>query len=80
MAAIISEAIGTRGKAYAFEVIHPLDDVAEEKCSPEGLGRMHMSRSVKVSLYALRGYLLTMGLLVAYRLLTLAGALGHHAH
>ena len=45
---------------------------------PEGLGRMHMSRSVKASLYALRGYLLTMGLLVGYRLLTLADSLGHH--
>ncbi|MBV9849054.1 MAG: hypothetical protein JO250_05120 [Armatimonadetes bacterium] len=79
MATILSEATGAQGKARAFEVIHPLDDVAEEKCSPEGLGRMHMSRSVRWSLYALRGYLLTMGLLVAYRLLTLAGVLGHHA-
>ena len=78
MATIVNTA--TACEARIFEVIHPLDDVTEEKCSPEGLGQMHMSRSVKVSLYTLRGYLLTMGLLVAYRLLNLAGVLGHHAH
>ncbi|MGO8672678.1 MAG: hypothetical protein ACLQVD_15085 [Capsulimonadaceae bacterium] len=63
-----------------YEVIHPLDDVAESKCSVEGLGNMHMSRCVKFSLYTLRGYLVSMGLLVGYRLLTLAGVFGHHIH
>ncbi len=66
----------THTETRRIEVIHPLNDVAEEKCSPEGLGQMHMSGAVKASLYTLRGYLLTMGLLVGYRLLTLAG---HHA-
>lgn len=61
-----------------YEVVHPLDDVAEVKCSVDGLGNMKMSRSVKLSLYALRGYLISMGLLVAYRLVTLALSLPHH--
>ncbi len=63
-----------------FHVIHPLDDIAEEKCSPEGLGQMPMSASVKLSLYALRGYLILIGLMVGYRVLTLAGVFGHHLH
>lgn len=63
-----------------LQVVHPLDDVAEEKRSPEGLGRMPMSASVEFSLYALRGYLVLIGLMVGYRVLTLAGAFGHHAH
>ena len=56
-----------------YEVIHPLDDVQEQKCSLDGLGQMHMSRSVKLSLYTLRGYLVLMGVLVGYRLIMLAG-------
>lgn len=63
-----------------FDVIHPLDDVREVKRSPEGLGQMHMSGSVKLSLYTLRGYLVSMGMLVGYRMLTLAGSIGHHVH
>ncbi|MDQ2799878.1 MAG: hypothetical protein M3Y13_09565 [Armatimonadota bacterium] len=63
-----------------FQVVHPLDDVAEEKRSPAGLGQMHMTPSVKLSLYALQGYLLLIGLTVGYRVLTLAGLFGHHGH
>jgi hypothetical protein len=62
-----------------YDVIHPLDDVAEAKCSLDGLGHMHMSGSVKLSLFALRGYLVTMAFLVTYRLITLAGVFGHHS-
>ena len=64
----------------SFEVIHPLDDVKEEKCSLDGLGQIHMSGSVKLSLYTLRGYLFLMGGLVGYRLVGLSGILGHHLH
>jgi len=64
----------------SLQVVHPLDDIAEEKRSPEGLGQMHMSSSVKFSLYALRGYLVLIGLMVAYRVLTLAGIFSHHQH
>ena len=66
--------------AQAFHVVHPLDDVAEQKCSLDGLGEMPMNRRTKLSLYTLRGYLVTMGLLVAYRLLSMAGVPAHHAH
>ena len=75
MAVIITEA-----RTNDFRVIHPLDDIAEEKRSPEGMGQMPMSGSVKLSLYALRGYLILIGLMVGYRVLTLAGVFGHHAH
>ena len=66
--------------ARTFQVVHPLDDIAEEKRSPEGLGQMPMSTSVKLSLYALRGYLVLIGIMVGYRVLSLAGAFAHHAH
>ena len=70
----------TKAHTHNLRVIHPLDDIAEEKRSPEGLGEMPMSGSVKLSLYALRGYLVLIGLMVGYRVLTLAGVFGHHAH
>jgi len=59
-----------------FYVVHPLDDLPEEKCNAEDLGPMPMTRSVKWSLMALRGYLILMGLLVAYHVLELAGVFG----
>jgi len=55
-----------------FYVVHPLDDAPEAKFSGEGLGPIHMSRTVKLSLMALRGYLLVMALLVLYHVLNLA--------
>jgi hypothetical protein len=61
-----------------FYVVHPLDDVPEEKCNAEDLGPMPMTRTVKLSLMALRGYLILMGLLVAYHVLDLAGLFSHH--
>ena len=63
-----------------FYVVHPLDDMPEEKCNAERLGPMPMTRSVKWSLFALRGYLILMGLLVGYHALDLAGLFGHHVH
>jgi hypothetical protein len=63
-----------------YQVIHPLYDEPEEKRSAEGLGPMTMTPAVKFSLFALRGYLILMGLLVLYRLLTLAGVFGHPGH
>jgi hypothetical protein len=58
-----------------FLVVHPLDDVAEQKCSSEGLGRIKMTRAVRVSLGVLRGYLIGMTLMLGYHVLDLAGAL-----
>lgn len=56
-----------------FEVIHPLLDAPEEKCRPDNLGPMHMSRTVKASLLALRIYLISMTLLLVCHILELAG-------
>jgi len=63
-----------------FVVVHPLDDLPEEKMNSEGLGAMPMTTSVRLSLMALRGYLILMMLLVLYHVLDLAGAFGPHAH
>jgi hypothetical protein len=63
-----------------YRVVHPLNDAPEQKCSPEGLGLMDFSRSVKVSLLTLRGYLILMAMLVGYHLLTLAEEAAHHIH
>lgn len=61
-----------------FVVVHPLDDVAEQKVDISTLGKMPMTRSVKLSLLALRGYLVLMVLLVSYHVLALSGLLGGH--
>ncbi len=63
-----------------FYVVHPLDDVQEEKCNAETLGPMAMTPSVKWSLMALRGYLIVMTLLLLYHVLDLAGLFGAHGH
>ncbi len=59
-----------------YIVVHPLDDVPEEKVDTESLGPMPMTRAVRWSLISLRGYLILMLLLVGYRVLGLAGTLG----
>lgn len=61
-----------------FAVVHPLDDVLEEKVDTSALGRMSMTTSVKISLMALRGYLVLMILLVFYHVIDVAGAFGQH--
>ncbi len=55
-----------------YVVVHPLDDVPEEKVDTESLGPMPMTASVKWSLVSLRAYLLLMVALVFYRVLSLA--------
>jgi hypothetical protein len=55
-----------------YVVVHPLDDVPEEKVDTESLGPMPMTASVKWSLISLRGYLVLMIGLVFYRVVTLA--------
>ena len=57
-----------------FLVIHPLDDIQEEKVETMHLGQMKMTPAVRFSLMALRGYLTLMMLLVLYHVLDLAGA------
>jgi hypothetical protein len=57
-------------------VIHPLDDEAETKLTPATAGRMHLSPSVRWSLFTLRAYLLLMIGLVVYRVCALATGAG----
>ena len=61
-----------------FVVIHPLDDLPEQKVDTESLGPMAMTASVRISLLSLRAYLVLMVLLVCYRVISLAGWFGHH--
>ena len=45
--------MATMQNSYAPEylrAIHPLDDVPEQKCSTEGLGRIAMTSAVRISL------------------------------
>jgi len=56
-----------------FTIVHPLDDVPEEKVDTVSLGPMRMTRTVRVCLFALRGYLLLMFGLLGFRVLQLAG-------
>lgn len=58
-----------------FRVIHPLNDVPEQKCSSEGLGHIAMTPAVRISLTLLRGYLIVMTLMLGYHVLDLAGML-----
>jgi hypothetical protein len=55
-----------------YLVVHPLDDVPEQKVDTESLGPMPMTASVKWSLVSLRAYLVLMVALVFYRVLSLA--------
>ena len=59
-----------------YVVVHPLDDLPEEKVDTEALGPMPMTLSVKWSLVSLRAYLVLMIALVFYRVLALAGLFG----
>jgi hypothetical protein len=56
-----------------FRVVHPLDDVPEQKVDLESLGPMRMTAAVRICLLALRGYLLLMAGLLGFRVLQLAG-------
>jgi hypothetical protein len=62
-----------RDEREYFSVVHPLDDEPEEKVDTEHLGPMQMTKTVRVCLFALRGYLLLMFGLLGYRVLQLAG-------
>jgi len=63
-----------------FVVVHPLDDAPEQKVNTSDLGPMPMTISVKISLMALRGYLILMMLLVLYHVMDLAGVVSRHAN
>jgi hypothetical protein len=61
-----------------FVVVHPLDDMPEEKVDTENLGPTAMTLSVRISLLSLRAYLILMMILVFYHVLDRAGLFGHH--
>ena len=63
--------------ANHFVVIHPLDDLPEEKVDTEALGPMPMTMSVRISLMSLRAYLVLMMLLVFYHVMGMAGLFTH---
>jgi hypothetical protein len=65
----------TQSERAFFAVVHPLDDAPEEKADTEHLGPMPMTKTVRLCLFALRGYLLLMFGLVGFRVLQLAGAI-----
>jgi hypothetical protein len=67
--------MGVSPEVNGFQVIHPLDDVAEQKCSTEGLGKIRMTRAVRLSLGVLRAYLILMTLMLGYHVFDLAGLL-----
>ena len=56
---------------HPYLVVHPLDDAPEEKVDTEHLGPMRMTKTVRLCLFALRGYLLAMFGLLGFRVLQL---------
>jgi hypothetical protein len=65
----------TQAERQLFSIVHPLDDEPEEKVDTEHLGPMQMTKTVRICLFALRGYLLLMFGLLGFRVLQLAGVI-----
>lgn len=65
----------TQGDPQVFHVVHPLDDVPEQKRDVKSLGPMKMTPGVKFGLFVCRGYLICMMGLVFYHVLGLAGVI-----
>ena len=59
-------------KGDFFYVVHPLDDLPEEKVKSDHLPPLTMTWSVRWSLFILRAYLIVMMLLLAYHVVDLA--------
>jgi hypothetical protein len=55
-----------------FLVVHPLDDYPEEKLKSDHLGSLEMTPAVRLSLFALRAYLILMIILCFYHVIDLA--------
>jgi hypothetical protein len=67
-------------KDHPLVVVHPLDDVAEEKIDVSSLKPIKITGAVKLSLMALRGYLILMAFLVLYHVAVAVGMFGTHAN
>lgn len=63
----------TQEERTYYSVLHPLEDAPEEKVDTEHLGPMRMTSTVRICLFALRGYLLLTFGLLGFRVLQLAG-------
>ena len=63
----------TQAERSFYSILHPLDDAPEEKLDTEHLAPMKMTRTVRICLFALRGYLLLMFVMLGFRVLQLAG-------
>lgn len=72
---VINDTKFSEDYSHQFTVIHPLFDIPEEKCDVEKAPPMHITKTVKYSLFALRGYLIIIMLLAIYRMIALAGIL-----
>jgi len=55
-----------------FVVVHPLDDVREQKVDTDSLGPIRLTAAGKIALLVLRAYLVVMMLLVAHYVFRLA--------
>jgi len=62
-----------------YLVVHPLFDEPEVKVDTVNTPPMQLTWTVKLSLLALRVYLILMTLMLVYHFLDLAGILGHRA-
>jgi hypothetical protein len=71
------ECVQNSCQTEGFRVVHPLEDVPEQKCVSEGLGQIAMTPSVRLYLKILRGYLLLMTAMLLFHVLDLAGVLKH---
>jgi hypothetical protein len=55
-----------------FLVVHPLDDYPEKKLKSDHLAPLEMTPAVRLSLFALRAYLIVMIVLCFYHVIDLA--------
>jgi hypothetical protein len=55
-----------------YLVVHPLDDYLEEKLKSDHLAPLEMTPTVRLSLFALRAYLILMIILCFYHVIDLA--------
>ena len=76
----MSTLAATADEAEVLYVVHPLDDVPEQKRTPDGLEHMEMTPAVKISLYTLRGYLIVIVGLALYHIADLFIKGVHHVH
>jgi hypothetical protein len=68
-----TEQLTSQDELAYYLVVHPLDDVPEQKLNSDHLAPMEMTSSVRWSLVALRLYLVLMMGLFIYHVCELAG-------